>query len=144
MKYPFMYVTQVFACKNNYIKVTVSSSAQWPIFFVLRRIQERREKRSNVFQITKCYSWLSESEPLCDLRWKIGYGKLVMSLTLSNLYRVLTTSFVFNNMRYISGYEGHASTLWLSRGIYLLGEGYVIPVCVRVIQIFTVTERVSG
>lgn len=28
--------------------------------------------------------------------------------------------------------------------VYLLGEGYVIPVCVRVIQIFTVTERVSG
>lgn len=28
--------------------------------------------------------------------------------------------------------------------IYLLSEGYVIPVCVRVIQIFTVTERVSG
>lgn len=28
--------------------------------------------------------------------------------------------------------------------VYLLGEGYVIPVCIRVIQIFTVTERVSG
>lgn len=28
--------------------------------------------------------------------------------------------------------------------VYLLGKGYVIPVCVRVIQIFTVTERVSG
>lgn len=67
----------------------------------------------------------------------------IVSLTLSNLYSVLTTNFVFSNMRYISGYVGHASTLWLCR-IYLLGEGYVIPVCVRVIQIFTVTERVSG
>lgn len=33
---------------------------------------------------------------------------------------------------------------WLLSFVYLLGKGYVIPVCVRVIQIFTGTERVSG
>lgn len=37
----------------------------------------------------------------------------------------------------------HASNLAVVV-VYLLSKGYVIPVCVRVIQIFTGTERVSG
>lgn len=37
----------------------------------------------------------------------------------------------------------HASNLAVLV-LYLLGKGYVIPVCIRVIQIFTGTERVSG
>lgn len=61
----------------------------------------------------------------------------------NNLYRIETSDKFYVYMRI-------SRDTWDMRAhfgfvvVYLLSEGYVIPVCVRVIQIFTVTERVSG
>lgn len=46
----------------------------------------------------------------------------------------------FTNVLHINQHASNLAVLVL----YLLGKGYVIPVCIRVIQIFTGTERVSG
>lgn len=122
-----MYVTQVYLSKNDYIKIIISWVLMWwLIFFILCRLK-REKRREEIFQIMK-YSQLLENEPpyglrsekqdtgnMCRFEQLISHGEF--------RWQVLYTH------AYISGYVGHASTLWLCRGI-LTGQGVCYP-CLR-------------
>lgn len=76
-----------------------------------------------------------------------GEGKKKKKKITSEHWIVKWTNYMSRSQRYRGIYvlhiNQHASNLAVLV-LYLLGKGYVIPVCIRVIQIFTGTERVSG
>jgi len=107
--------------------------------FLAIKTKEEIKKR-NIFQIMIIIFSSSENEPLYDLQSEKRRNNVSLRIT----YIAQSSDDKFYIHMRISRDTWDMLAHFGFVVVYLLGEGYVIPVCVRVIQIFTVTERVSG